>query len=442
MPTPAYTNLDSNKPSGSDSPTTYATDNLNNIRALRDMVITGRAAGFVQSRTQGTGPDVSRPQYITWLNSSLQIGFRMKSTWGGTGNCQQTSVEWEWTNDNGSSWATLGTAQANTFDSSDNITATTNSGGLVALLMEIWTKLLRLTGAIKIDAATGRVGLGTSSPGKNLDIEIGSAGGGARIISTGSGGGSVAAFEGIGYRSDINGTFFTRFAGAYRRSDGTAIASGAGLGALLFGGQHGTDTTYQSAKVLYAASIIGIAEGSFTASNAMATGISFRTGSSGEDAYAVNTSYGTERLRITSDGRLYGSALHNNAGAVTGTTNQYIASGTMAAGNATAVTNVAGTPTYQTLTWMRVGNVVTVAGSVTAQATTENTVCAIRIPLPIASSFTAIEDCAGTGVWATGDNGVPVRIRADEINDQAAIRWVPISTVNTVMPIHFTYLIK
>ena len=191
MPTPAYTNLNSNKPAGTDSPTTYATDNLNNVRALRDMVITGRAAGFIQSRTTGTGPDAARPQYITWLNSSLQIGFRMKSTWGGTGNCQQTSVEWEWSNDNGSSWTTLGTAQANTFDSSDNITATTNSGGFVSLVMEMWTKLLRLVGAIKIDAATSNVGIG-AAPTKKLDVEIGSANNGVRVISTGSGGGAAA----------------------------------------------------------------------------------------------------------------------------------------------------------------------------------------------------------------------------------------------------------
>lgn len=143
MTTPAYTQLASNKPAGSDSPTTFANDTLANVRALRDHAITGRVAGFVQTRTTGTGPDASRPQFITWLNSSLQVGFRMKSTWGGTGNWQQTSVEWEWTNDNGSSWTTMGTAQANTFDNLNNITASTNSGGFFTLVMEIWTKALK-----------------------------------------------------------------------------------------------------------------------------------------------------------------------------------------------------------------------------------------------------------------------------------------------------------
>lgn len=463
MPTPAYTNLNSNKPAGTDSPTTYATDNLNNIRALRDMVITGRAAGFVQTRTQGTGPDVARPQYITWLNSTLQIGFRMKSTWGGTGNCQQTSVEWEWTNDNAASWTTLGTAQANTFDANDNITATTNSGGLVALVMEMWTKLLRYVGAIKVDAATNNVGLGTT-PGEKLHV-IGA-------ITTG---GQAAA------NKTSAGTF-----DFYATDNATRLLSwgSAGVGGRIsfWTGNGGSGTTQH--MVITSTGSLGIgttapgtklhAFGRIRSSDTSSSGVStasgvFELGDTGNgiwrgDANSITTAGNfthlggydgilftcsnhaigsqTERLRITSDGRLYGTALHNNAGSVTGTATQYIASGTMANGNATAVTNVSGTPTYQTFTWMRVGNVVTCAGTVTAGATTANTACTIRFPLPIASGFTAIEDCAGTGIWTTGDNGEPVRVTADVTNDQASVRWVPTNTTITVIPIHFTYLIK
>jgi hypothetical protein len=111
-------------------------------------------------------------------------------------------------------------------------------------------------------------------------------------------------FEGVGYRVDGNQSFGTRFAAAFRRADGTAIASGARVGNVLFGGQWGTDTTYQPSKVRYAASITGVAEGSFTSETAMPTAIAFRTGSTGEDAYGVNTFYGTERMRIDSSGSL------------------------------------------------------------------------------------------------------------------------------------------
>ena len=113
---------------------------------------------------------------------------------------------------------------------------------------------------------------------------------------------SIPIIEVLGSRQDGNGTFEARYGAAYRRSDGTAIASGTFLGAYAFGGQVGTSTSYSAADLLYAASIIGIAEGSFTTSTAMATGIDFRTGSTGELLSSVGTTYGTSRLRIQSDG--------------------------------------------------------------------------------------------------------------------------------------------
>lgn len=153
---------------------------------------------------------------------------------------------------------------------------------------------------------------------------------------------------------------------------------------------------------------------------------------------------GTERIRITDDGRFYGTALHNNSGSVTGTTNQYVASGVANSGNATGVTNITGTPTYSAMTWMRVGNVVTVAGSVSARGTTANTESVIRFPLPIASAFTSTDDCSGSGYWTvSAATGVAVRVRADTTNDQAEVRWIPSSVIGAVtMPIHFTYLIR
>lgn len=166
MPTPAYTELDSNAPDGTTAPGTYTSKDLANVRALRDMAIAGRASGFIQSRTTGTGPDAARPQRITWLNATLTIGFRVEFVWGGTGNYQPTSVEWSWSNDNGASWTVMGTAQANTFDGSDNITATTNSGGFSAILLEVWTKCLRVVAGVAAHiAATGTAvhGLGSMS---------------------------------------------------------------------------------------------------------------------------------------------------------------------------------------------------------------------------------------------------------------------------------------
>ena len=96
---------------------------------------------------------------------------------------------------------------------------------------------------------------------------------------------------------------------------------------------------------------------------------------------------GTERLRLTSDGRFYGTALHNNSGAVTGTTNQYIASGTYTP-TLTSVANVSGTPTAAGFKWIRVGNVVHVTGEISlTPSSVSGTLTRLGVSLPIASNL-------------------------------------------------------
>lgn len=141
---------------------------------------------------------------------------------------------------------------------------------------------------------------------------------------------------------------------------------------------------------------------------------------------------------VTDDGRLYGTALHNNAGAVTGTTNQYVASGTY-------------TPTYTIGTgldsitasacqWLRVGNVVTVSGFAQLNATTANALVQFRATLPIASAFTSSIQLGG--VAAEGDVGGGVfRIAADDAEDKALFSG-EMSTANTDnISFSFTYLV-
>lgn len=159
----AYTEYDSAKPDGATSPTTFSADDLANQRALRDMVIGGRVKGFIQSRTTGTGPGVDRPQFITWLNATLSIGFRMNLTWSGF---TITSCLWQWTSaaDYPGTWTDMGVAQANTIDGSNNYTATTNSGGIATLIFEIWTKCLKVVSDLATHiAATGAAVHGLAS---------------------------------------------------------------------------------------------------------------------------------------------------------------------------------------------------------------------------------------------------------------------------------------
>jgi hypothetical protein len=152
--------------------------------------------------------------------------------------------------------------------------------------------------------ANGNLGFGTSSPDNGLTWDFNSVA--ARKIKIGdyssTNGFSIPIVEAMGSRSDGNGTFFGRFCASYRRTDGTAIPANNTIGAVLFGGQAGTSTSYSAANLLYSASIKGIAEGSFTSSTAMPTAIAFFTGSTGDEATEANRAYGTERARISSDG--------------------------------------------------------------------------------------------------------------------------------------------
>jgi len=120
---------------------------------------------------------------------------------------------------------------------------------------------------------------------------------------------------------------------------------------------------------------------------------------------------GTTRLTLTDDGRLYGSALHNNGGSVTGTTNQYIASGTYTP-TLNNLLNVTASTAYQ-CQWIRVGNVVTVSGRVDIQTTTANTSTSLGISLPIASTFTALTNAGGSGGAVISSGGISVMILAD-----------------------------
>lgn len=159
--------------------------------------------------------------------------------------------------------------------------------------------------------------------------------------------------------------------------------------------------------------------------------------SSGTNELAWATS-GTQRLVLTSDGRFYGLALHNNAGAVTGATNQYIASGTWTP-TLTNVTNITASTAYS-CQWMRVGNAVTCSGKVDIDATL-GVASELGMSLPIASAMTADENLGGTASSATAASLVSA-IRSDATNDRAAFVFTAVSLTNDSYFFEFTYLIK
>ena len=150
---------------------------------------------------------------------------------------------------------------------------------------------------------------------------------------------------------------------------------------------------------------------------------------------------GLTQIGFQTDGRLYGTALHNNAGSVQGTALQYIASGTYVP-VLTAEENVDSLVAYK-CQWMRVGNVVTVSGKLDLRSQAANMNSRVGISLFILSDFTATEDCAGNinAGHPTNANSLTRggAILANPVTDMAEINWRLQVTVQTTGYFSFTY---
>ena len=150
-------------------------------------------------------------------------------------------------------------------------------------------------------------------------------------------------------------------------------------------------------------------------------------------------------FRISNTGVPYATSAHNNAGAVTGTTNQYYCSGTYAP-LPIADTNVASV-TVGVGQWIRVGNVVHVVATVAIDPTAADTLTIARIPLPIASAVSATTECSGVGTSnATGtDAALPSTgwITGNAVNDEAFLSFMTGTTVTSLQwYLTFSYEIK
>ena len=300
---------------------------------------------------------------------------------------------------------------------------------------------------------TGRVGINTAAPGTPLDITADVAGNGFQVL----GSGATLLFQQGGVQSSLivsNSTVPFIIGSDNSANVAGRVVSLQVLGAVTLGLDQSTVTagpadaaaptaqTWRHQSVVAGTSNTAGVDWTFKASAGTGTGAGgnflFQTAAAGGSGTAQNSF--TTKLTLTSDGRLFGSALHNNAGAVTGTTNQYVASGTYTP-TVTAVANCTATSSG-ICNWIRVGNVVTVSGVVAIDPTVAATFTSVGISLPIASNFaTNASECSG--VAANANNaGYCGAITADFANDRAQLdSTIGADVSNQAWSFSFTYVV-
>ena len=106
----------------------------------------------------------------------------------------------------------------------------------------------------------------------------------------------------------------------------------------------------------------------------------------------------------------------------------------------TAVANV-GSSTPYACAYLRVGNVVMVAGKLDMAAAAAPAVTQLGISLPIASNFTADSNCGGSAAPNSAVASYPGAINADAANDRAQLNIYSPNTANLGMFFTFGYYI-
>jgi len=140
-------------------------------------------------------------------------------------------------------------------------------------------------------------------------------------------------------------------------------------------------------------------------------------------------------------GRLYGTALHNNPQPPSGAINQYIASGTYSP-VITNVSNISGSGVVYGANWVRVGNVVTVKGSVGFNVAVSNTSTSATVSLPLALSgnFANANQAIGLAV-ATYTASVAANVGSVAGTQTVSLQFQSNASGATVVEFDFSYVV-
>lgn len=281
-----------------------------------------------------------------------------------------------------------------------------------------------LTGATSIATGANTLTISTATATVNpLSITATTGDGVVSVVTTGRAffgtvSGSNAAAEFI--KISAATASIIPIANIFAQSSGTAAA---GFGPSLDAYSEASDNSNPQA-------------GSIKWRNTDATAATFTTAM---DLYVQSSNVITKRLTLEGDGRLYGTGLHNSAGAVTGTTNQYIASGTFTS-TVSASTNTDAGVTVTEGQWIRTGNVVTYSFSFTADPTLTATATSFEFTLPVASNIAQIYNLMGTAFCgAIAAQGAAVN--GVVANDTGKVFWVSGDVTSQSWSVTVTYVI-
>lgn len=148
---------------------------------------------------------------------------------------------------------------------------------------------------------------------------------------------------------------------------------------------------------------------------------------------------GSERMRFDANGLLLVTGMHNVTGNTT--TSQTITSGTYTP-TLTGVTNVTSSVALA-CEWMRVGNLVVVAGALAVTPTAAATSSQIDLSLPVASNLVATTDAGGAGAWVGGTTTAVAQILGDATNDRASFQFVSAGAgAQIIFRFTFTYIVR
>lgn len=332
-----------------------------------------------------------------------------------------------WTAGAGTAGTVVSYTAEMTLDPSGNLSVgTTNTNGQVTI------------------QANNKVGLyvagNTTSGGVLNDLTVIRTGGEVATFGQAAGVGLVNSTASTGaalqqYSNNLQ--FFNFNGGSWNEKMRIDLNGGLGLGgAPNFNGAGSVGLTVNaSVQPIYDLNVAGTRTGTMTATGSLLNIGSLTT-------IPLNLITGnTTRLTVDAVGRLSGTALHNNATLPSGTTQQYIASGTYTPTLA-GVNNVAASSVVNPFVWTRVGNVVTVAGVLAVTPTLAGaTATNLSVTLPIPSTLPNAQACAGNAVGSGVSPNQVAYISGDASLTKAQLSFF--SGFNTSNPMYctFTYLI-